>query len=153
MTHTLTHMTHAHAHTDNIGVIVIDLRHIFTRDVKAYSMTPSKQMDMSAEIKQFGQGLLSNVDIFSLHDEHAGWLLKESSGGFLGRRWQKRWFVCNLITQDIFEDGSCHRAGPIQAKSYILHYHENANKALTQVWSRERVVVCVILHSPLPRKC
>ena len=65
---------------DNIGVVVVDLRHIFTSDVKPYSMAPSNKIDMSTEIRQFGQGLLANVDLFSLHDEHAGWLLKESSG-------------------------------------------------------------------------
>lgn len=118
---------------DNIGVVVIDLRHIFSRDVKAYSSGgPCGRIDMSAEIQKFGQDVLANVDLFSLHDEHAGWLLKESSGGYLGRRWQKRWFVCNLITRDIFSDGSVHRTGPLQAKSYILHYHANSETALTK---------------------
>eukprot|EP00802_Teleaulax_amphioxeia_P014182 Tamp_14243.p1 GENE.Tamp_14243~~Tamp_14243.p1 ORF type:complete len:387 (-),score=59.33 Tamp_14243:181-1341(-) len=115
---------------DNIGVVVMDVRHIFSDAVSPYSsVEPSARLDMTAEVRSLACDLLAQTDLFYLHDECSGWLLKESSGGFFGKRWQKRWFVCNVISGDVFSDGSCHRQ--MTTKSFILHYHEGPDKALT----------------------
>ena len=114
---------------DNVGVIVVDLRHLFSQTVGAYSPAPTAPPAVDVLFRSMAEALLSRVDVFGLDDEHSGWLLKQSTGGFFGRRWQRRWFVCNCVQEDFSRDASSHT--DTATKTFILHYHESPEKALS----------------------
>eukprot|EP00290_Baffinella_frigidus_P007367 CAMPEP_0180131982 /NCGR_PEP_ID=MMETSP0986-20121125/8730_1 /TAXON_ID=697907 /ORGANISM="non described non described, Strain CCMP2293" /LENGTH=597 /DNA_ID=CAMNT_0022071935 /DNA_START=216 /DNA_END=2009 /DNA_ORIENTATION=- len=107
---------------DNVGVVVVDLRSLFTRDVpKGNPLVP---LNMPQRIKSMADQMLESVDLFKLDQLHAGWLLKQSRGGvLLEKRWQKRWFVMQMVADSVVTEGSLHRK--FIKKVFLLSYFDS----------------------------
>mmetsp|Transcript_5749 Transcript_5749/g.14571 ORF Transcript_5749/g.14571 Transcript_5749/m.14571 type:complete len:573 (+) Transcript_5749:195-1913(+) len=115
---------------DNIGVLVIDLRSFWSNQVD----TQGKDLDfnLAQKSRKFGEDIVARTDFYAIEPEACGWLYKESSGGIMGRRWQKRWFLMHSVRTEN-HDGSVHNKKGNQSQwalsVFVLHYHDTEEKA------------------------
>jgi hypothetical protein len=114
---------------DNVGVVVVDLRSLFTREVKkGNALVP---LNMSQKIKNMADEMLDSIDLFHLDQLHSGWLLKESRGSFLtASRWQKRWFVVQMVENQAAWDGSLHQK--FVKKVFVLSYFDSERESTSK---------------------
>jgi hypothetical protein len=71
------------------------------------------------QLRKLGEDVVARTDFFNIEPDACGWLMKESSGGLMGRRWQKRWFLVHALRQDTNYDGSVHKVWYIYACVYM----------------------------------
>jgi len=96
---TLVNLALHHGSTDNISVIVVDLRPLFDRNVLRRSMSGAEgtvPFNIPQKVAHMADKILENVDLLQVPVEYSGWMLKESRSGILGKRWQKRFFVLQV---------------------------------------------------------
>ena len=133
-----------HGSSDNVSVIVVDLRPLFGgigfgRSTSG-SAQPAAVFNIAQAVKSKADKILDNTDLFHLPLEHSGWLLKESRSGFLGKRWQKRFFVFQVVDEGLVsKDASVHNPG-LSMKLFVIHYHESEEAARAQ---NPKKVMCV----------
>ena len=125
---TLVNLALHHGSSDNVGVVVVDLRPLFDRTA-GFARRPSGgaavPFNMPHSIKSMADKLMENIDLFHLPAEAKGWLLKQSRSSMLGNRWQRRYFVLHMVDQGmISKDVSVHNA-QMSLKVFALHYHES----------------------------
>mmetsp|Transcript_45849 Transcript_45849/g.109437 ORF Transcript_45849/g.109437 Transcript_45849/m.109437 type:complete len:575 (+) Transcript_45849:77-1801(+) len=114
---------------DNVGVVVIDLRSLWTRDIqKGNALVP---LNLPQRIKSMADQMLESVDLFRIDQLHSGWLLKESRGSFLSAsRWQKRWFTVQVIEDAAAWDGSLHQK--FVKKVFLISYYDSEADSTTK---------------------
>jgi len=126
---TLVNLALHHGSSDNVAVIVVDLRPLFgagnTRSPRTSLSSTQAVFNIPQSVKNMADRLLDNIDLFQLPVEYSGWLLKESRSSFVGKRWQKRFFVLQTVEDDVVsKDASVHNAAS-SLKVFVLHYHES----------------------------
>jgi hypothetical protein len=86
--------------------------------------------------------LLEKLDLFALPVDVSGWLLKESrSNPLLGKRWQKRFFVLQSVSSNMFaKDASVHSSATSSMKIFVLTYFESEESSRKQNASKALVV-------------
>mmetsp|Transcript_28792 Transcript_28792/g.56260 ORF Transcript_28792/g.56260 Transcript_28792/m.56260 type:complete len:569 (+) Transcript_28792:128-1834(+) len=114
---------------DNVAVVVIDLR-----SYSGVAETHGKEVDfnMAQKIRKIGDDVVKRTDFTMITPEVSGWLYKESGGGMLGRRWQKRWFMLHVIQNEVAYDGSVHNnKKQWSMPHFVLHYTDTEEQANT----------------------
>jgi serine/threonine protein phosphatase PrpC len=117
---------------DNIAVVVIDLRSF--GGMVAEASGKAIYFNMAQKVRKLGDDAISRADFTQIPPSACGWLYKESGGGMLGRRWQRRWFMLHVITNSLAYDGSVHRNAQqqFQMPHFVLHYTDSEEKASTE---------------------
>mmetsp|Transcript_88586 Transcript_88586/g.143501 ORF Transcript_88586/g.143501 Transcript_88586/m.143501 type:complete len:578 (+) Transcript_88586:114-1847(+) len=132
---TLVNLALHHGSSDNVAVIVVDLRPLFGGE--GFARTPSATtapavFNIPQSVKSMAEKVLENMDLFQLPTEFSGWLLKESRSGFVGKRWQKRFFVLQTVEDAmVSKDASVHNSAGC-LKVFVLHYHDSLEDSKKQ---------------------
>jgi len=117
---------------DNVCVCVVDLRSFggvgFDTNGKAVDF------NMAQKVRKLGEDAIDRADFTQIPPSSCGWLFKESGGGLMGRRWQKRWFMLHIVNNAVAYDGSVHNHNnkqQWQMPHFVLHYTDTEEKAAT----------------------
>jgi len=116
---------------DNVAVVVIDLRSFGGAVPDTQGNTVN--FNLAQKVRKLGDDAVSRFDFTQIPPATCGWLYKESGGGMLGRRWQKRWFMLHVVQNEVAYDGSVHKNKESQwaMPHFVLHYTDSEEKAST----------------------
>ena len=149
---TLVNLALQQGSTDNVSVVVVDLRPLFGG--AGFERSSAVPFNLPQAVKSMADNLLEKVDLFQLPPDYSGWLLKESRGNsLLGKRWQKRYFVLQSVTDNIFAKDSSVLNATGGMKVFVLTYHESEEASRKQNPAKVFVVdPTVAVSNILPRK-
>ena len=136
---TLVNLALQQGSTDNVSVVVVDLRPLFGG--AGFERSSAVPFNLPQAVKSMADNLLEKVDLFQLPPDYSGWLLKESRGNsLLGKRWQKRYFVLQSVTDNIFAKDSSVLNATGGMKVFVLTYHESEKASRKQNPAKVSVV-------------
>ena len=122
-----------------VSVVVVDLRPLFGG--AGFERSSAVPFNLPQAVKSMADNLLEKVDLFQLPPDYSGWLLKESRGNsLLGKRWQKRYFVLQSVTDNIFAKDSSVLNATGGMKVFVLTYHESEKASRKQNPAKVSVV-------------